>query len=125
MTRDGSLPQTSPDGRYALRVVETGDRGSIEVETYLFDCVARRDIVRLGDTVEYAESMYDALRGARALVVLTDWNAYRNPDFGRIKTLLASPVLIDARNLYEPSRLRAMGFTYDDFGRGRRRGAIA
>jgi UDPglucose 6-dehydrogenase len=80
---------------------------------------------RLGDTIVYADTMYDALRDASALVVVTDWNAYRNPDFGRIRATLDRPVIIDARNLYDGTRLRGMGFTYDDVGRGRRRGVAA
>jgi UDPglucose 6-dehydrogenase len=75
---------------------------------------------RLGDRVTFAENMYEALQGARALVVVTDWNVYRNPDFGRIKTALARPVIIDGRNLYDGAKLRALGFTYDGIGRGRK-----
>jgi UDPglucose 6-dehydrogenase len=76
---------------------------------------------RLGESVTLCEDMYDALTGARALVVVTDWNVYRNPDFARIKALLTSPVLIDGRNLYDGTRLRGLGFTYDDIGRARPR----
>ena len=80
---------------------------------------------RLGDAVTLCEGMYDALTGARALVVVTDWNVYRNPDFARIKEALSSPVLIDGRNLYDGTRLRLLGFTYDDVGRARPRGRTA
>jgi UDPglucose 6-dehydrogenase len=73
---------------------------------------------RLGDRIRYAESSYDALEGSDALVIVTDWNEYRHPDFGRIRTTLASPVVIDGRNLYDARKMRAMGFRYESMGRG-------
>ncbi len=72
---------------------------------------------RLGARIAYAEGMYDALADADALVVLTDWNVYRNPDFARIKRSLRAPVLVDLRNLYDPARLAALGFHYTSVGR--------
>jgi UDPglucose 6-dehydrogenase len=72
---------------------------------------------RLDGTVDYAETNYDALTGADALVVMTDWNEYRHPDFNRIKAALRRPVVIDARNLYNPDKMRALGFTYASVGR--------
>ena len=74
---------------------------------------------RLGDRVGYADSNYDALDGADALVVVTDWNQFRHPDFERIKTSLARPIVIDGRNLYHPDKMAALGFTYRSIGRGR------
>ncbi len=73
---------------------------------------------RLGTRITYAESGYDALDGADALVVVTDWNEYRHPDFARIKRTLRTPVLVDGRNLYDARKMRALGFTYDSIGRG-------
>jgi UDPglucose 6-dehydrogenase len=72
---------------------------------------------RLGDRIEYARSNYDALDGADALVVVTDWNEYRHPDFARIKAALARPIIIDGRNLYDPSKMSTLGFTYLSIGR--------
>ena len=74
---------------------------------------------RLGARVAYAKSNYEALSGADALVVVTDWNEYRFPDFARIRGALARPVVIDGRNLYDPAKMRALGFTYRSIGRGR------
>ena len=74
---------------------------------------------RLGDRIAYAKTSYDALSGADALVVVTDWNEYRFPDFSRIRTALRSPVVVDGRNLYDPEKMRALGFTYRSIGRGR------
>jgi UDPglucose 6-dehydrogenase len=80
---------------------------------------ARRE---LGDRVRYVDHAYDALDGADALVVVTEWLEYRNPDFPRIKTLLRRPLIVDGRNLYDPARLAAQGFTYDSVGRAVVRG---
>jgi len=73
---------------------------------------------RLGDSIAFASTNYSALEGADALVIVTDWNEYRHPDFRRILSTLSRPIVVDGRNLYDPSKLRAMGFTYDSFGRG-------
>lgn len=72
---------------------------------------------RLGDRVEFADAMYDALVGADALVVVTEWNAYRNPDFARIKNAMKRPLIVDARNLYDGAKLAAAGFTYEGLGK--------
>ena len=72
---------------------------------------------RLGDRISYAASNYDALAGAAALVVVTDWNEYRHPDFGRITSALTRPIVIDGRNLYDPAKMAALGITYRSIGR--------
>ena len=74
---------------------------------------------RLGTRIAYAPTNYEALAGADALVVVTDWNEYRFPDFGRIKSSLKAPVVIDGRNLYDPAKMAQLGFTYRSVGRGR------
>jgi UDPglucose 6-dehydrogenase len=74
---------------------------------------------RIGKRIRYAESSYDALEGSDALVVVTDWNEYRHPDFARIKRALKSPVVVDGRNLYDARKMRALGFTYDSIGRSK------
>jgi UDPglucose 6-dehydrogenase len=70
-----------------------------------------------GDTIGYAKDPYDALEGADALVIVTEWLVYRNPDFARIKQLLRRPLIIDGRNLYEPERMATLGFEYHGIGR--------
>ncbi|HKW85466.1 MAG TPA: UDP binding domain-containing protein, partial [Nitrospiraceae bacterium] len=64
---------------------------------------------------------YDAARGADALVLVTEWNQFRNLDFARIKTALRRPILIDLRNVYEPDRIAALGFHYVSVGRAPRK----
>jgi UDPglucose 6-dehydrogenase len=73
--------------------------------------------VQLGDRVTYAAHAYDALDGAAALAVVTEWLEYRNPDFERMKRLMKQPLIVDGRNLYDPQRLARLGFTYDGIGR--------
>lgn len=72
---------------------------------------------KLGDRIAYAETNYDALSDADALVVVTDWNEYRHPDFARVKAALRRPVVIDGRNLYDPGKMAELGFTYHSIGR--------
>jgi UDPglucose 6-dehydrogenase len=72
---------------------------------------------RLGTTVDFAESAYGALEGADALVVVTDWNEYRHPDFERIKATLKTPIVVDGRNLYSPPRMASVGLRYHSIGR--------
>jgi UDPglucose 6-dehydrogenase len=76
--------------------------------------VARRI---LGERVGYAENAYDALAGAAALAIVTEWNEFRRPDFERMRELLAAPVIFDGRNLYEPERMVERGFHYAAMGR--------
>ncbi len=71
----------------------------------------------LGSRVKYAAHAYEALGGADALAVATEWLEYRNPDFAKIKGLLKQPLIVDARNLYDPAKLGRLGFTYDSIGR--------
>jgi UDPglucose 6-dehydrogenase len=67
--------------------------------------------------ITYARNSYDALKGADALLVVTEWNEFREPDFGRMKKLLKAPVIFDGRNIYDPAQIRALGFTYSSIGR--------
>jgi UDPglucose 6-dehydrogenase len=70
-----------------------------------------------GDRVMYAADPYSAAHGADALVVMTEWLLYRNPDFERVRRLLRRPLLVDGRNLYDPDRMAALGFEYHGIGR--------
>jgi UDPglucose 6-dehydrogenase len=73
---------------------------------------------RVGSRIAYAKTNYEALDGADALVIVTDWNEYRFPDFAKIKAALRRPVVIDGRNLYDPAKMVQLGFTYRSIGRG-------
>lgn len=70
-----------------------------------------------GDRIELCTKSYDAVRDADALVIVTEWNEFREPDFKRIHSLLKQPVIFDGRNIYNPDQMRALGFTYYSIGR--------
>jgi len=67
--------------------------------------------------ITYARNAYDALKGADALLVVTEWNEFREPDFERMKKLLNAPVVFDGRNIFDPKQIRSLGFTYSSIGR--------
>jgi UDPglucose 6-dehydrogenase len=73
---------------------------------------------KLGNKVKYFDRNYDALKGANALIVVTEWNEFRRPDFERMKSLMKDPVVFDGRNIYNPHMMAEMGFTYYGIGRG-------
>ncbi len=67
--------------------------------------------------LRYAERAMEALEGADALAVVTEWKEFRSPDFERMKSLMRRPIVVDGRNLYDPATLRAAGFDYSGIGR--------
>jgi UDPglucose 6-dehydrogenase len=84
------------------------------------DPVAMQEAQRLfGATLglTYAERPMQALEGADALVIVTEWKAFRSPDFERIRQLLRQPVIFDGRNLFDPARVAAAGIEYFAIGR--------
>ena len=70
-----------------------------------------------GDRITYCQHSYDALDGADALAVVTEWNEFREPDFKKMKQLLKSPVVFAGRNIYSPEQMRGLGFQYLSIGR--------
>ena len=84
-----------------------------------FDPVAMENARKvLENQVEFAESAFEALEGADALVLVTEWNEFRHVDFAKVKKALKSPVIFDGRNIYNPAQLKELGFTYYGIGRG-------
>ena len=83
-----------------------------------FDPEAMNNVKQLlGDTVTFAESQYDALKGADALVIATEWSEFRTPDFNKIDSLLKDKVIFDGRNLFDLSLMQELGFHYESIGR--------
>jgi UDPglucose 6-dehydrogenase len=70
-----------------------------------------------GDRISYHKTNYEALSGADALIILTEWNEFRHPNFQRIRSMLKQPVIFDGRNLYEPDLIKALEFKYYSIGR--------
>ena len=69
------------------------------------------------DRIMYAPRSYDALDGADALAIVTEWNEFREPDFARMRALMRAPVIFDGRNVFDVEQMRAEGFTYYSIGR--------
>ena len=77
---------------------------------------SRREI---GDSVRYSTSASDAVEGAHALVLMTEWSEFRNPDLSALREAMETPVVFDGRNVYDPEAMRDAGFVYEGIGRGR------
>ncbi len=86
--------------------VQTYDSKAIESAKFYFD-----------DKIIYSSTAYDALKDADALLILTEWNEFRRPDFDKIKTLMNSHIVFDGRNLYDADRLKESGFEVYQIGR--------
>ncbi len=72
----------------------------------------------LGDSITYCQDPYEVAEGADALMLVAEWNEFKQLDMKRVKELMRQPVLMDGRNIYDPQRMRALGFTYRGMGRG-------
>ena len=100
----------------AITVIDSLIEAGAQVHAY--DPEATEEARKIfGARIRYANRNYDALEGASALLVMTEWNEFRRPNFGRIKRLLQRPVIFDGRNIYDPADLRTLGFTYYSIGR--------
>ncbi len=84
----------------------------------VFDPEAMENVKqKYGEKISFASNMYEALDGADALIISTEWNMFRTPDFDKMKTLLNNPVIFDGRNLYKPERMKEKDFQYFSIGR--------
>lgn len=84
----------------------------------VFDPEAMENIkAKFGETLTYADSMYEALEDADALLICTEWSIFRTPNYSKLKELLKQPVIFDGRNLYNVNDMEAEGFTYISIGR--------
>jgi UDPglucose 6-dehydrogenase len=82
-----------------------------------FDPVAMNEAKHSLPDIEYASDEYDAIKGADALVIITEWNQFRALDMQKVKSLLNSPKIVDLRNVYKPDDMRELGFEYVGVGR--------
>ncbi|PQJ08733.1 UDP-glucose 6-dehydrogenase [Flavipsychrobacter stenotrophus] len=84
----------------------------------VFDPEAMENVKQIfGNKIQYAESQYAALTDAHALIVVTEWSEFRNPDFDRIATALVHPCIFDGRNVYSLEKMNELGFYYESIGR--------
>jgi len=108
------------DMREAPSRVMVGELLKRGAEVTAYDPVAveeARKIYHGEKSVRFADSAMDAVRGADALVIMTEWKAFRSPDFAELKRALKAPVIFDGRNLYEPAVVRSHGLEYYPIGR--------
>ncbi len=107
------------DMRYApaLDVIEylQGEGALIKA----FDPQAMKEATHLLPKVTLCRNPYEAARGADCLAILTEWNEFKELDFARLKKLMRQPLIVDGRNIYDPARMRQLGFRYVGVGRGR------
>jgi UDPglucose 6-dehydrogenase len=100
----------------ALTVIEALLQAGAEVHAHDPEALAEAQRI-FGNRVHYHRVNYDALKGADALLVITEWNEFRRPDFERMRQLMKQPVVFDGRNIYDPAEMRQLGFTYYSVGR--------
>jgi UDPglucose 6-dehydrogenase len=101
----------------ALQLIEAlTSEGAIMVA---YDPEAMANVKKLvGDKIQYAANPYDALVGADALIIATEWSEFRTPDFDRIGETLQQKVIFDGRNLFDVKQMKALGYHYESIGRG-------
>ena len=99
----------------SIIVIESLLKDGAQIQAYDPEASAEAKKV-FGERIHYAKRNYDALRGADALIVVTEWNEFRRPNFQRIKELLKHPVIFDGRNIYDPAEMRKVGITYYSIG---------
>jgi len=113
-----SFKPRTDDMREAPSVVIINNLLRAGAKVTAHDPVAMNEAYKIfKDRVVLAEDSYEALKGADALAVVTEWNEFRTPDFQRMKRLMRSPVIFDGRNIFNREELRKMGFTYYGMGR--------
>lgn len=100
----------------ALKIIKELLSSGASVSAY--DPEAMANVKReIGNTINYADNQYDALQGADALIIATEWSEFRTPDFNKMKSLLKNDVIFDGRNLFELYRMEECGFHYESIGR--------
>lgn len=109
-------PKTD-DMREAPSIVIIDRLQKLGAKIKAFDPVAQNEAKKLMPGIDFAKTPYEAVEGADCLVVVTEWNEFRQLDFEKIKALMVQPIIVDGRNVYEPEEMREMGFKYVSIGR--------
>ena len=110
-------PKTD-DMREAPSIVVIGQLQNEGAKIKAFDPEAKETAKKMLDNIEYVKDPYDAIKDADALVIVTEWNEFRNLDKEKMKQLLKEPNVIDGRNVYGPKEMKELGFNYIGVGRG-------
>jgi len=99
----------------AIHIVEKLQEAGAMVKVY--DPQAMRKAMEVLTDVEYCQNPYEVAAGCDALIIITEWDEFKNIDLKRVKLLLRQPIIIDGRNIYDPQEMRKLGFTYCGTGR--------
>jgi len=100
----------------AFAIIEELLSEGVKIKAY--DPVALENSKKyFGAKVEWFQSNYEALKDSDGLIIVTEWNEFRSPDFKTVKNLLKQPIIFDGRNIYNPTQVRSLGFTYYSMGR--------
>lgn len=100
----------------AITIINTLLEKGAKIKAYdpkAYDCAKQI----FGDRIEYTSSSYEALENADAMILVTEWNEFRTPDFKRMKELLKTPIIFDGRNQYNEKQLKELGFEYHQVGK--------
>ena len=89
-------------------------RQGVSVRAY--DPAANDSMKKVIPEITYCDTNYDALKDADAMALMAEWNEFRRPDYERMKSLMRAPVIFDARNIFNPDKMRDRGFTYYGIG---------
>ena len=112
-----SFKPDTDDMREAPSIVIAKELIALGATVSAYDPVAGAEAKKhLGNSIMYSDNSYSALKGADALLLVTEWKEFRFPEWNRIKDLLKTPIIFDGRNIYSSSELRAAGFVYHGIG---------
>ncbi|CUT00746.1 UDP-glucose dehydrogenase family protein [Candidatus Chrysopegis kryptomonas] len=113
-----SFKPKTDDMREAPSITIINELLKLGVKITAFDPVAIANAKKIfGNQIKFAKDQYEALKGADALVLVTEWQEFREPDFNYMKSLMRNHVIFDGRNIYNPEKLKKLGFTYYGIGR--------
>jgi len=113
-----SFKPDTDDIRFAPSIYIVQELLKMGYKVSAFDPAATENFKKIvGEKVKYFENMYDAVSGADALCILTEWNEFKQANLGKVKKMLKSPVIIDGRNIYIPAKMEKLGFKYVSTGR--------
>lgn len=101
----------------AITIIKELLKRGAKVNAYDPKAMETSKTLYLKDSITYAKNSYEALVNADAMILLTEWNEFRRPDFDKIKSIMKNPIIIDGRNQYDPIRLKEKGFEYICIGR--------
>jgi UDPglucose 6-dehydrogenase len=99
----------------SIKIISSLQKEGARVKAY--DPKAMAEAQKIFKKIEYGRDAYEAAKGADALLIITEWNQFRNLDLKRLKKIMKNPVFLDFRNIYEPAKMREMGFKYFAVGR--------